>query len=132
MNSCETLDLGIRFGCTTPNSFRIRTPCCTGGGQCSLKISQLSKSGNAAVGYVAVDKNESDWRVHQIHVVPQMRCRGIGTHTLKRIQVDARVAGADVSLSVFRNNRAYSLYERLGFVMYQATELELQLRWNRG
>jgi ribosomal protein S18 acetylase RimI-like enzyme len=61
-------------------------------------------------------RNETE-RLHiiDISLLPPSRGQGIGGAILQDIFEMARPLGADVSISVEKNNPARSLYERLGF-----------------
>ena len=66
-------------------------------------------------GILKVTRDGLDWQVVQIQLVPELQSRGIGTRLLEGLILEARAAGAGLSLHVLRANPARRLYERLGF-----------------
>lgn len=54
-------------------------------------------------------------RIIDIALLPEGRGRGIGATIVSSIQAEARALGKAVSIHVEKQNRARSLYQRLGF-----------------
>jgi ribosomal protein S18 acetylase RimI-like enzyme len=56
-------------------------------------------------------------RIHLVNIAlrPELTNRGLGTRLLTALIAESEAAGIPVSLAVERNNRARSLYQRLGF-----------------
>lgn len=66
-------------------------------------------------GRLYVNRGRDDVRVIDIALLPPFRGRGIGAALLGEIIDEAAASGRRVSIHVERENRARSLYERLGF-----------------
>jgi GNAT superfamily N-acetyltransferase len=69
--------------------------------------------------------------VHDLHLQPQMRGRGIGAALLRLVEARARELGAvAVRMRVFAGNPALRLYERLGYARITEDQgwLGLELR----
>ena len=64
-----------------------------------------------------------------ISLMPDFRGRGIGSTLLRRFLAEATVAGVPVGLSVDAANPARHLYERLGFVVTDASSVYWSLEW---
>jgi ribosomal protein S18 acetylase RimI-like enzyme len=64
-----------------------------------------------------------------ISLLPQRRGQGIGTHLIEDVQTHAQSVGSDVALSVFTDNPARRLYERLGFVPVGQHPLRIEMIW---
>jgi ribosomal protein S18 acetylase RimI-like enzyme len=70
-----------------------------------------------AIGRLIVDRTTDPWLLVDIAIVPERRCRGIGTRLIEQLISEAIAAGSGVALSVrVENERALRLYERFGFV----------------
>ncbi|MEP2641557.1 GNAT family N-acetyltransferase [Roseobacter sp.] len=67
------------------------------------------------IGWQQVSITEDALCLDQLHLVPESRCRGIGTALIGAIVADARAQKKDVTLSFVNGNRAHALYRRLGF-----------------
>ncbi len=76
----------------------------------------------------------SDWE-DQLHltwlaVLPQYQGQGLGTELIKYAQSQARLSNKPLTLQVLGANSAKSLYERLGFWVYDHNGPEkLLMRW---
>jgi ribosomal protein S18 acetylase RimI-like enzyme len=58
-----------------------------------------------------------------IRVAPSFQRRGIGTCLIKNVLQEAQAHGQSVSLRVLKVNPARHLYERLGFVVVEETDV---------
>jgi len=67
------------------------------------------------VGRLIVDRAQPELHIVDIALLPTARGRGIGGELLGRLLEEADADGRDVSIYVELQNRARSLYERLGF-----------------
>lgn len=65
-----------------------------------------------------------------LEVHPAAQGRGIGTEVIADIQRRARAAKRPVTLRVMKENRAQSLYRRMGFRVTGATETHLLMEWH--
>lgn len=68
------------------------------------------------VGRLYVDESGDQICVLDIALLPEYRCRGLGSALVRTLLADAVTSGRTVSLHVERNNPALALYRRLGFV----------------
>jgi ribosomal protein S18 acetylase RimI-like enzyme len=80
-------------------------------------------------GRLYVDRRESEVRIVDIAILPAFRGRGIGTKLLDGILAEAAATGRKVSIHVEHENRARSLYDRLGFVQVEDQGVYLLLEW---
>lgn len=81
------------------------------------------KLGDARV--VLVDGEDAGWmqvvdfvgqlHLRQLHLIPRVRSRGIGTRLIQDLQARGTRLGKPVTLDVMHGNRAKDLYLRLGF-----------------
>ena len=71
----------------------------------------LEKDGEP-VGALILHRGSEVWRILDISVLEEVRNRGIGTHALNQVLLEAP---RSVALSVEAHNPAKRLYERLGF-----------------
>jgi ribosomal protein S18 acetylase RimI-like enzyme len=68
-------------------------------------------------GRLYVDRWDEEIRIIDIALLPGFRGRGIGAALLQELIDEAAGAGKRVSIHVERENRARTLYERLGFTV---------------
>ena len=71
----------------------------------------------AAAGRLYVDRREDEIRIIDIALLPRFRGRGIGATLLRELIDEADGSGHKLSIHVERENRARTLYERLGFTV---------------
>ena len=64
-----------------------------------------------------------------IALLPEHRNAGIGTALVKTVLSEAASAGKPVVLHVEKFNRARFLYERLGFSIFEWSDVYLKMRW---
>src|ERR1035438_7282330 len=76
------------------------------------------------IGRMIVDRNEAEFRLVDIALLPEYRNAGVGTALTRRLLVEASSAGKPVRLTVRKGNRAARLYHRLGFVRTSETEMD--------
>ena len=82
------------------------------------------------VGYLCVAREARTIRLVDIALLRSARGRGLGETLLRQLLADAAQRGAEVRLSVRRENPARRLYERLGFVTTGSNELCEELVWS--
>lgn len=68
-------------------------------------------------------------RIIDISLIPAARGSGIGRAVLEEIQDEARAIGKAVSIHVEKNNRARSLYLRLGFEVIEDKGVYDLMEW---
>jgi GNAT superfamily N-acetyltransferase len=66
-------------------------------------------------GRLYVDRRKEEIRIIDIALLPPFRGRGIGAALLRKLIDEADANGRKLSIHVERENRARTLYERLGF-----------------
>jgi ribosomal protein S18 acetylase RimI-like enzyme len=71
--------------------------------------------GRRPIGRLYVARWPEEIRVIDIALLPQHRCRGIGTGLLQRVLAEGDATEKPVSIHVEQFNPALRLYERLGF-----------------
>ncbi|HEX8104175.1 MAG TPA: GNAT family N-acetyltransferase [Solirubrobacteraceae bacterium] len=81
-------------------------------------------------GRLLVDRWEREIRIVDISLLPAARGRGAGELLLRRLVDEAATAGKRLSIHVERNNRAMSLYERLGFRSVGEEGVYLRMEWD--
>lgn len=82
------------------------------------------------VGRFLVDYWTSEIRIIDISLLPQHCGHGIGSHFFKRLFEEAKSRQCPVTIHVEHNNRAKSLYERLGFQLKTKTnDIYLLMEW---
>lgn len=64
-----------------------------------------------------------------ISLEPEFRGQGLGTHLMLLMQDKAKSLGKPMTLTVEKFNPALRLYERLGFVMYQDSDVYQRMKW---
>jgi GNAT superfamily N-acetyltransferase len=85
----------------------------------------------APAGMLRYARDAAGLFVHDLHLQPQMRGRGIGAALLRLIEARARALGATaVRMRVVADNPALRLYERLGYARVAEEQgwLRLELR----
>jgi|SRR5665213_4213833 len=86
-------------------------------------------SGGQAVGRIVINRAEDEFLLVDIALLPAHRGRGIGTALVKALQREAAAAKKPVRLSVIKGERAFQLYQRLGFVKTGENDLRDQMEW---
>ena len=83
-------------------------------------------------GWVHIERNTNEWFIRQVVIAPTMQGHGLGTALMKRIMNQAEDVSAALCLSVYRVNRAQSLYFKLGFESYASDPTRIWLAHNPG
>jgi GNAT superfamily N-acetyltransferase len=68
-------------------------------------------------GRLYVDRRDEEIRIIDIALLPRFRGRGVGAALLRELIDEADSAGKRLSIHVERENRARTLYDRLGFTV---------------
>lgn len=76
---------------------------------------------NTSVGVFVVERFLTHVQVEQIYLLPEYQRLGIGTALIKSLMFDAAQFKIPVRLRVMGVNPAKSFYERLGFIVTEAT-----------
>jgi ribosomal protein S18 acetylase RimI-like enzyme len=80
------------------------------------------------VGVISVEKGEQEVFLSRLYILPEYQGRGIGTQLIKRVLAEAFGDNLPVSLRVLRVNPAKELYERLGFVVVEETDVRYLMK----
>jgi ribosomal protein S18 acetylase RimI-like enzyme len=86
-------------------------------------------SGGQAVGRIVIDRAENGFLLVDIALLPAHRGCGIGTALMQNLLREAATAKKPVRLSVLKGQRAFRLYQRLGFVKTGEDGLRDQMVW---
>lgn len=84
----------------------------------------------APCGYVCVEEYPDYVHVRELVILPEYQRRGIGSLFLRKVLEQAKARQVPVKLGVLRENRAVSLYRRLGFREYERTRTHIMMQWN--
>jgi ribosomal protein S18 acetylase RimI-like enzyme len=88
-------------------------------------VSQVIEADGQAAGWVVAATMPHEVRLVEIMILPELRGRGIGAATIRKILEMGAEAGKAVRLSVNVTNRAaIALYERLGFRRIEGDEVQ--------
>ena len=81
------------------------------------------------IGAFTSARTESSLTLLDLLVLPTHQNRGVGTRVVQQLQGEARTRQLPLLLQVLHLNRARSLYERLGFRVFETTETHYRMRW---
>jgi len=85
--------------------------------------------GPQAVGRIVINRAENEIRLVDIALLPVHRGRGMGTELMRQLLREAAAAKKPVRLSVLKGQRAFRLYQRLGFQKSGEADLRDQMEW---
>jgi len=83
-------------------------------------------------GLLKHGRDPAGWRIVQIQIDPAFQGRGLGRRLLEGVLDEADAEGVPVTLSVLKGNPARRLYEALGFIPVEETDLEYEMRHEPG
>lgn len=81
------------------------------------------------VGRLLVDRNGSAHCLVDIALLPEHCGGGIGTRLIRAVMARAEETASPVVLHVFHGNRAFRLYDRLGFKTVADSGTHLEMVW---
>ena len=93
---------------------------------------QIVQMDGLNIGRMIVDRNEAEFRLVDIALLPEYRHAGVGTALMRKLLAEASSAGKPVRLTVRKGNRAARLYHRLGFVRTSETEMDDEMECRPG
>jgi ribosomal protein S18 acetylase RimI-like enzyme len=93
---------------------------------------QVIMLGNQAVGRMVVNRNVEELRLVDIALLPEHRNRGIGTALIQKLSTEATATGQPLRLSVIKGQRAFRLYQRLGFARTGESGGRDLMEWRAG
>ncbi len=82
-----------------------------------------------AVGAMLIIRNEAEIHLVDLALLPEYRDRGIGTFLLQNLLAEAAQTRKPVRLHVIQVNRAFQLYQRLGFSTVGNNGIHLAMEW---
>jgi ribosomal protein S18 acetylase RimI-like enzyme len=80
-------------------------------------------------GRLYVDRRPEEIHIIDIALLAQFRGAGVGSSLLRELMAEATSREVAVGIFVEHNNRAQTLYRRLGFEVVADTGVYLQMRW---
>jgi len=81
------------------------------------------------IGVLSISRKDDSVFLNEILVHPNHQNQGVGTLVMKRILTQAESDGMPVRLQVLKENPALSLYQRLGFRVFNTTDTHFQMEW---
>jgi GNAT superfamily N-acetyltransferase len=95
----------------------------------SITGSQIIEIGGSAVGQLILETSEDCLFIKRIMLQPSWQGQGIGQSIVSEVMAQATRASLPVTLSVWENNAARRLYERLGFWVTHQEGFRVKMRW---
>jgi len=86
-------------------------------------------SGDLFVGRIIIEETERYFRLIEIMLLPEFRNNGIGGSLLSGLLRDAQCKEKTILLNVYKENKAFRLYKRFGFVIIGETNFSYCMRW---
>ncbi len=83
-------------------------------------------------GYVSIEDRASDVHLREVVIDPEFQGHGIGTAIVRDVIDRARARCVPARLGALHQNRAITLYRRLGFTDAGRTDTHVLLEWNAG
>lgn len=71
------------------------------------------------------------WDLVQIQILPEFQGMGVGERIISDLLIEASNKDVLVKLSVFKNNPAQKLYQRLGFEIVEETETAFEMQTSK-
>jgi ribosomal protein S18 acetylase RimI-like enzyme len=91
---------------------------------------QIIQSGAQDIGVLVVEDQIEEIILASIEILPEWQGQGVGSSVIRSLMGRAAASGKPLSLRVLRvNERARSLYERLGFRPFKEIETHTYLHW---
>ena len=80
-------------------------------------------------GWLQVGESPDSVYLGQLYLAASFQNCGVGTAIVRSLRDQARQAGKALTLDVMKNNRARTLYRRLGFQVIGESEYKLKMQW---
>jgi ribosomal protein S18 acetylase RimI-like enzyme len=96
----------------------------------SVAGSQIIEIGGNAVGQLILEATEDCMFIKRLMIRPAWQGQGVGQAIVHEVQTQATRSSLPVTLSVWGNNRARRLYERLGFCVTHQEGFRVKMRWD--
>jgi ribosomal protein S18 acetylase RimI-like enzyme len=81
------------------------------------------------IGRLYVDHRETEIRILDITLLPEIRGRGIGTLVIQELMKEAEYENKSISIYVESFNRSLGLFHRLGFVKMEESGTSWLMEW---
>ena len=94
-----------------------------------LDATRLIERASGPVGVIKVLREDGLWTVEQLQVASACQGRGIGAAVLRAVIAESVAAGAELRLSVLKQNPARHLYGRLGFKTLEESDTSYKMTW---
>ncbi len=88
---------------------------------------QIIMKDGFAIGVIWVTGKNDHIALNEIQLLPEFQDKGIGSTLMLRELENAREKNLPIRLRMLKENRARSLYERLGFILYDETDVHFFL-----
>ena len=85
---------------------------------------------NESIGRMILLHLREEIRLADLAILPQYRCRGIGSALIGQLQTESTMSKRPIRLQVARFDRALRLYQRLGFYKIDVAGPYLHLEWS--
>ena len=82
-------------------------------------------------GWLQIRRNDDRLYLGQIYITPECQGKGIATILVRQLIEEARANNKALTLSVMKNNRATTLYKRLGFRTETTDQYKYHMRWKQ-
>lgn len=82
-----------------------------------------------AIGRLIVQRTASAIMLADVSLLPEFRNQGIGTRLVGELQEEARQTNRPLRLHVFKTNRAFGFYRRLGFEVVTSSDTQELMEW---
>lgn len=77
---------------------------------------------NQQIGLLKIAEQDNEIEIFQIQIAPNHQNKGIGSQIIQSIRKEASAKRIPVKLSVLKVNKAQTLYQNLGFEIYDENE----------
>jgi ribosomal protein S18 acetylase RimI-like enzyme len=98
--------------------------------QVSSGRTEVIELNQVPIGVQLVERPGTHVQLVQLYIAKEFQRRGLGTQLVRRLFVEARELNLPIRLRVLAVNPAKALYERLGFMVVQATPERLFMEWS--
>ncbi len=93
-----------------------------------LDCAHIVQYENKDVGLLKVVKEGDVWDLVQVQIDPSFQGKGIGCYLISDVLAHAHKHKVGVKLSVFKQNPAKKLYDRLGFEIVDETDTTYEMQ----
>lgn len=80
--------------------------------------------GGARVGFVVVKPQDDEWLLDHLYLHPTAQGCGTGAAVMAQVMAEADAANMPLRVGALRGSDANRFYQRCGFVLVEATELD--------